>query len=142
VVYGQEAAPVQVIDLPGGNQRFAQFQLGTGAPDVRLVPVSVATRVLADQPALVSAGIDGVGLSDVREMWLHVRGPDDNWRRYALNVMKTPAGIVGVTTFPLGVFDENGLTKYYLSALLITGDEYFTEITSAQLVTGGAAGSN
>jgi hypothetical protein len=72
-------------------------------------------------------------------MWLHVRGPDDNWRRYPLNVMKTPAGVVGVTTFPLGVFDEVGLTKYYLSALLITGDEYFTEIASAHLVSAPSA---
>ena len=134
VVYGQKSAPVQVIDLPGGNQRFASFQLGAGVPDIQLTPVSVASRVLADQPALVSAGLSGVHLSDVREMWLHVRGPDDNWRRYALNVMQTPDAVVGVTTFPLGVFDNDGLTKYYLSALLITGDEYFTEIASAQLV--------
>jgi hypothetical protein len=134
VVYGQQAAPVQVIDLPGGNQRFATFQLGAGSPDVRLTPVSVVSKVLADQPALVSAGLNGVGLSDVREMWLHVRGPDDNWQRYALNVLKTPDGVVGVATFPLGDFDDKGLTKYYLSALLITGDEYFTEIANAQLV--------
>jgi hypothetical protein len=139
VVYGQEAAAVQVIDLPGGNQRFAAFQLGGGGPDLRLTPASVVGKVLPDQPALVSAGMDGVNVSDVREMWLHVRGPDDNWRRYPLNVMKTPAGVVGVTTFPLGVFDEVGLTKYYLSALLITGDEYFTEIASAHLVSAPSA---
>ena len=28
VSYQQEDAPVQVIDLPGGNQRFATFELG------------------------------------------------------------------------------------------------------------------
>ena len=142
VVYGQDAAAVQVIDLPGGNQRFAAFQLGGSGPDLRLTPASVVTKVLPDQPALVSAGMDGVNVSDVREMWLHVRGPDDNWRRYQLNVMKTPSGVVGVTTFPLGVFDDNGLTKYYLSALLITGDEYFTEITSARLVNGQGGGAS
>jgi hypothetical protein len=139
VVYGQETGAVQVIDLPGGNQRFAAFQLGSGGPDLRLTPASVVGKVLPDQPALVSAGMDGVNASDVREMWLHVRGPDDNWRRYPLNVMKTPAGVVGVTTFPLGVFDDGGLTKYYLSALLITGDEYFTEIASAHLVSAPSA---
>ena len=134
VVYGQETAPVQVIDLPGGNQRFVSFQLGMGTPDVRLTTVSVVNRISADQPPDIAAGLEGVNLTDVREMWLHVRGPDDNWRRYSLNVTKTPTGVVGSSTFPLGVFDTNGLTKYYLSALLITGDEYFTEITTAQLV--------
>ena len=34
-----------------------------------------------------------------------------------IDVMKTPGGAVGVTTFPLGVFDADGRTQYYLSAL-------------------------
>ena len=39
-------------------------------------------------------------------MWLHVRGADGTWRRYALDLMKNAGGAVGVTVFPLGVFDD------------------------------------
>ena len=128
-----ESAPVQVIDLPGGNQRFATFELGLGAGGPQLVPAQVASHVAADRPTLVSAALDGVRVSDIHEMWLHVRGADGPWRRYALDIMRTPTGAVGVTVFPLGVFDGQTSTLYYLSALTSTGDEYFTEITTAQV---------
>jgi len=32
------------------------------------------------------------------------------------------------------VFDSTGKTRYYMSALTGTGDEYFTEIEVAQLI--------
>jgi len=128
-----ESAPVQVIDLPGGNQRFATFEIGLGAGGPQLVPVQTAEHVSSDHPTLVSGALDGVRFADVREMWLHVRGSDGPWRRYALDIMKSPAGVIGVTVFPLGVFDGQGRTQYYLSASTATGDEFFTEMKTAEL---------
>ena len=135
VVARGESAPVQVIDLPGGNQRFATFEIGIGAGGPQLVEAQKAEHVAADHPTLVSGALDGVRVADVREMWLHVRGPDGPWRRYALDIMKSPSGVIGVTVFPLGVFDNDGKTQYYLSALTSSGDEYFTEIKTAQLMS-------
>ncbi|HTM58347.1 MAG TPA: PEGA domain-containing protein [Candidatus Udaeobacter sp.] len=131
-----ESSAVQVIDLPGGNQRFASFELGLGEGGPRLTPVQIADHVAVDRPTLVSANLPGIQVHDVREMWLHVRSADGIWRRYALDVMKTSGGTVGVTVFPVGVFDEEGRTQYYLSALVATGDEYFTEMATAQLGPG------
>ena len=88
---------------------------------------------IRDSSIPVTVALDGVRVSDIHEMWLHVRGADGPWRRYALDIMRTPTGAVGVTVFPLGVFDGQTSTLYYLSALTSTGDEYFTEITTAQV---------
>jgi len=130
-----QTAPVEVIDVPGGNQRFASFELGAATDRPRLVPVMTAEHIAPDHPALVSATLEGINVSEVREMWLHVRGPDGPWRRYALDLMKGPAGAVGVTVFPIGVFDPRGRTPYYLSALTSAGDEYYTEMAWAQLAS-------
>jgi hypothetical protein len=127
-----QSAPVQVIDLPGGNQRFGNFELGLGSDQPRLTPVSAPEHILPDHASIVSAALDGMNASDISEMWLHVRGGDGAWRRYPLDVMKTPTGVVGVVVFPGGVFDAQGRTHYYLSALSRTGDEFFTEMASAQ----------
>ena len=133
VAAGGESSPVQVIDLPGGNQRFASFELGLGEGGPRLTPVQIADHVAVDRPTLVSATLSGISVGEVREMWLHVRNADGIWRRYPLDVMKSGGGAVGVSVFPVGVFDEQGRTQYYLSALVATGDEYFTEMATAQL---------
>ena len=65
-------------------------------------------------------------------MWLHVRTPEGAWRRYPMEMMKATGGLVGVAVFPTDVFDGNGRTSWYVSALAPTGDEYFTEIQPAQ----------
>jgi PEGA domain len=134
-----QSAPVQVIDLPGGNQRFGNFELGLGSDRPRLTPVSAPEHILSDHASIVSAALDGMNAGDISEMWLHVHGGDGAWRRYPLDVMKTPTGVVGVVVFPGGVFDAQGRTHYYMSALSRTGDEFFTEMANAQWGTGPAA---
>ena len=101
VAYRGESAPVQVIDLPGGNQRFAMFELGFGSGGPRLVQQETLVRVAPDTPAAITVTLDGVNASDIREMWLHVRASDGNWVRYALDARKTPLGVEGSANFPL-----------------------------------------
>ncbi len=133
IAYGGESAAVQVIDLPGGNQRFANFELGLGADPRRLEPLAQPDHVLYDRPELASASLDGATASEVREMWLHVHTPDGPWRRYPMDLLRSAGGVVGVTVFPVTLFDDQGRTQYYMSAQTQTGDEYFTEIATAQL---------
>jgi len=134
VEYHGEEAPIQVIDLPGGNQRFASFELGVDLDHPMLRALAAPARMPVDQPSVISAGLEGVIASEVREMWLHTRSPEGQWRRYQMVMLKAPAGVVGVAIFPLAMFDEYGLTRYYLSASIQTGDEFFTEMLTAQLV--------
>jgi len=45
--YQGEEVPVQVIDLPGGNERYASFTFGTGGVSPKLVlksPLSATSR--------------------------------------------------------------------------------------------------
>jgi PEGA domain len=132
VAYHSEDAPVQVIDLPGGNQRFATFDLGLATQRPRLVQASPLMRIPIDRPTVLSATLQTVAQSDVREMWLHVRTPDGTWRRYPMSTLDAAGGTVGVSVFPTTLFDPHGRVPYYLSASTQTGDEYFTEIQFAE----------
>lgn len=132
VQYHGELAPVQVIDLPGGNQRFATFDFGLGIDSPQLVPLSASRTYPSDRAGVVSAGVDGLAPGDLREAWLHVRSAEGLWRRYPMTVLKSPLGSVLVSVFPNGVFDSNGQTRYYMSGITRQGDEFFTEIQSAQ----------
>ncbi len=134
---GGENSPVQVIDLPGGNQRFASFELGLGIESPRLVSIGIGDRVVQDRPTMASAMLEGVSVTDVREMWLHIRTPEGPWRRYPMDLLKSATGAVGVSVFPNTMFDGSGRAPYYMSALTGTGDEYYTEIVTAQLVGAG-----
>jgi hypothetical protein len=131
VSYRGDEAPVQVIDLPGGNQRFATLDLGLAMDGPRL-SAGLQGRVALRPPTVLSATLDRAREGDVREMWLHVRTPEGAWRRYAMSVMKAPGGLVGAVVFPTDLFDRRGRTSWYASALAPTGDEYFTEIQPAQ----------
>jgi hypothetical protein len=131
VSYHGEEAPVQVIDLPGGNQRFATLDVGADFDQPRLA-AALPGRVAVGQPTVLSASLDRAREGDVREMWLHVRTPEGAWRRYPMNMMQAPGGLVGVAVFPTDLFGERGRTSWYVSALAPTGDEYFTEIQPAQ----------
>jgi PEGA domain-containing protein len=135
---GQEA-PIQVIDLPGGNQRFAVFELGLDQ-DVPRLKVDVPSRIPRDRPAVLSATVVGIPAPEVREMWLHVRMAEGAWRRYALTVLKAPAGAAGVATFPTAAFDAQGRARYYVSAHSGQGDETFTEIRTITLETAPGSG--
>jgi hypothetical protein len=127
-----EAAPVQVIDLPGGNQRFATFEFGVGERP-HLDALAPPQRIPLDVPTVISGALAGVTSTEIREMWLHVMTPDGTWRRYQMAMLKASGGVVGVAVYPPTMFDEQGRARWYLSASLQTGDEYFTEIQSALL---------
>ena len=135
LVYKGQEAPIQLIDLPGGNQRFAVFEFGLDRDVPRLV-VDVPTRVPRDRPAVISGTLAGVAATEVRGMWLHARLVDGPWRRYDMTLLKSPAGAVGVAPFPLAAFDAQGRARYYLSAQYGQGDESFTEIRTIALEAG------
>jgi hypothetical protein len=141
VNYHGESSPVQVIDLPGGNQRFANFEFGTGVDRPRLTAVGIPERTTIDQPVMASAALNGVSAADVKEMWLHVRTPDGTWRRYQMEILKSALGSVGASVYPTTLFDDQGASRYYMSALTSTGDEYFTEIATLRLEGARPAGA-
>jgi hypothetical protein len=132
---GQEA-PIQVIDLPGGNQRFAVFELGLDQ-DVPRLTVDAPARVPRDRPSVISGTLAGVSATEVRGMWLHARLAEGPWRRYNMTILKAPSGAVGVAPFPLAAFDAQGKARYYLSAQYGQGDESFTEMRSIALEAAG-----
>jgi len=126
---GQDS-PVQVIDLPGGNQRFASFDVG-GEVDLPRLRALLPGRLSADTPTLVSGALEGLSAADVREMWLHVSTPEGQWRRYAMNVLKAPGGAVGASVFPIAQLDTHGRARFYVSVSARSGDELFSEIQTA-----------
>jgi hypothetical protein len=135
IEYHGESSAAQVIELPGGNQRYANFDLGTGVEPPKF-KLDAPARVPAGEPVVVSATFDGLPSADVREMWLHVRGADGAWERYAMSRLDShlsAAGAVGAVTFPTASFDAQGRTQWYVSITSAQGDEFFTEITDASL---------
>ena len=137
LVHKGKEAPIQVIDLPGCNQRFAVFEIGLNQ-DVPRITVDVPARIPRDRPAVLSATMVGVASSDVREMWLHVRMAEGAWRRYAMTVLKSPAGAAGVVSFPPAAFDGSGRARYYVSAHWGQGEETYTEMRTIAQETAGA----
>ena len=131
VRYRSEDGAVQVIDLPGGNVRYATIELGLDQDAPRLA-ASLPGAIPVGRPTVLSASLERAREGDVREMWLHVRTPEGAWRRYPMTVMKAPGGLVGVALFPTVLFDGRGRTAWYVSALTPMGDEYFTEMQPAQ----------
>jgi hypothetical protein len=124
-------APVQVIDLPGGNQRFADFEIGLD-DDRPGLQAALPEQIPLDRPTVLSASIARARPGEVRDMWLHVRTPEGAWRGYSMTVMKASDGLVGVVVFPTALFDARGRTSWYVSATTPMGDEYFTEIQTAR----------
>jgi hypothetical protein len=131
-----EEAPVQVIDLPGGNQRFASFQFGIGLEQPKLALVSSPGPLPRDRPAVVSAALNGLTAAALREMWMHVRTPEGSWRRYPMALLEASGGRVGVAVFPLAMLDSKGRATFYVSASTIMGDEYFTELQNVAPAAG------
>ncbi|MFN8587059.1 MAG: PEGA domain-containing protein [Candidatus Eisenbacteria bacterium] len=133
VVHRSEVAAIQVIDLPGGNQRIASFDFGLDlvAPQVNIVG---ASRVMpANGTGMISAAFSGLAPRDLREAWLHVRSAEGLWRRYPMTPVKSPGATVMAAVFPAGVFDASGRTIWYVSATAVQGDEYFSEMQPALL---------
>jgi len=121
-------APIQVIDLPGGNRRFATFQFGLDSdlPPLRLQ--GGAQGLLSRKPAVVSATLDGLEADDLREAWLHVRTPDGLWTRYEATIESGDHGAVLTVNFPATLFNGEERAIWYLSAATKQGDEFFTEL--------------
>jgi len=140
VSWSGQDSPVQLIDLPGGNQRFANFDLDASADRPRLT-VQPPGRIDPLKPGVVSATLEGLSLSDVREMWLHVSTPEGTWQRYAMNVLAAPAGTVGAVVFPATQLDAHGRARYYVSVATRSGDELFTDIQIALGPAGAASAS-
>jgi hypothetical protein len=132
VEYRDEVAPVQVIDLPGGNQRFASFQFGLGVDAPRLVLLGAGGPMPRDRASVVSVALEGVTADEVREMWMHVRAPEGVWRRYPMVQLEGSGAVVGVAVFPLALLDEHGRAPYYVSASTTLGDDYFTELQNLE----------
>jgi hypothetical protein len=134
MVYRGVEAPIQVIDLPGGNQRFATFDFG-GSGDremPRIVLSEPNPRIARDRPTMISAALVGARPGEVREMWLHVRSPDGSWRRYEMTLLNAQGTLTGVAPFPIPLLDAQGRGRYYVSALTTQGDEYYTELEPVQ----------
>ena len=140
IAYQGQSSPVQVIDLPGGNQRFASFDLDDTVerPQLALLPLG---RIDPNRPTLISAALQGLSAGDVREMWLHVSTPEGQWRSYPMNVLKAPGGAAGTVEFPATQLDARGRARYYVSVSTRSGDEFFTEIQNAQSLPGANAAS-
>ena len=123
-----ETVPVQVIDLPGGNERYAAFSFGTGAVYPRLQLRSPLKGISRDVPTPVSVALHGLASRDVREVWLHVRAQDGSWRRYLMPVRNGDSGPLASMVFPAVLLDSRGEAPFYISTLVSTGEEYFTDI--------------
>jgi len=120
--YAGTNAQVQVIDLPGGNERYADFQFG-GDPD----PTQITTRLRnADGLATrIEVNITNISVREVSACWLHVLGHDGLWSRYAIPVRRSVEGVSGDHAFPE---PDPASTRYYVSVTRTTGEEYFTEL--------------
>jgi hypothetical protein len=134
VAWRQDEAPVQLIDLPGGNQRFATFEFGLDLETPGL-QVKAPGPIALEEPALISATLTPVAAAEVKEMWLHVRTPENRWRRYAMTLLDAQGSAVGAAPFPVALLAPGRKTPYYVSALTVQGDEYFTELLKAEPAT-------
>ena len=124
--YDGETSAVQVVDLPGANERFVNvvFGVDSEAPHLAL-DVSRGTRA---EGTRISAVLDGFRTTEVISMWLHVRKRDQLWTRAAMTVVPTPRGVKGVVDVPATSAVMGPSAVYYVSALTTTGEEYYTEI--------------
>ncbi len=134
-----ETAPVQVIDLPGGNERFASFGFGLESPSPQVSLLNGVHPSTPEQQVMVSAAVSGLRLADIREGWLHVSTPDGLWRRYPMTAMRGQHGPVLAAVFPPAAFDAHGNARWYVSTATMQGDEYFSEIQAASTAAGRAA---
>ena len=121
-------APIQVIDLPGGNKRFATFQFGLDSDLPPLKLEAGTQKLLAKDPAVVSASLDGLEADDLREAWLHVLTPDGLWSRFPMTINAGDRGAVLTVSFPVSQFGGEAKATWYLSAATKQGDEFFTEV--------------
>jgi len=96
-------------------------------PSFKVAPFG---RITAGTPTVISATLEGVSAGDVRDMWLHVSTPEGQWRRFAMNVVHAPGGVVGTALFPAAQLDTRGRARLYASLSTRSGEELFTDIQS------------
>jgi hypothetical protein len=123
-----ESPPVQVIDLPGGNRRFAMFQFGL---DSDLPPLKLKGdygQLPLHKATLIEATLDGLDWHDLREAWLHVRTADGLWRRYEATIEEGPRGTQLSVNFPADITDGSSRATWYMSASTSQGDDFYTEM--------------
>jgi hypothetical protein len=121
-------APIQVLDLPGGNKRFATFQFGL---DSDLPPLKLdgsMAKLLSKSPAVISASLDGLEADDLREAWLHLLTPDGLWSRFPVTISAGDHGALLNVSFPVSEFNGEQKAIWYLSAATKQGDDFFTEM--------------
>jgi hypothetical protein len=135
-VLGSSEAPVQVVDLPGGNERFVTVDFGTGEPALRMWHEPPPALTL-HQPVVVTVSLTGDPAPRVREMWLNVQIPDAPYRRYPMTLLPAPGGAAGSAVFPTVPLDASGATRYYVSALTEDGEEHYTEVIRLAVVRPG-----
>ena len=121
-------APIQVIDLPGGNRRFAMFQFGLDSDLPPLKLQGSSANLLGRKPAVISASLDGLEADDLREAWLHLRTPEGLWTRYEMTIEAGERGAVLTVNFPVSLFNGEERAYWYLSAATKQGDEFFTDM--------------
>lgn len=137
VTYRAETAPVQLVDLPGGNVRYTTFAFGLDTESPQVVLMSAVRPSNASDNAMVTATVPGLRLGDVREAALHVRGRDGLWRAYPMTAMRGARGPVVVCVFPPAAFEGQSSARWYVSVATAQGDEVVTEMQTA--VMSGAA---
>jgi len=128
VQFERVVAPIQVIDLPGGNKRFATFQFGLDSDLPPLKLEGAYQSLLSKKPALITATLDGLEADDLREAWLHLRTPDGLWTRYEMTIEAGDHGAVLTVNFPASTFNGEEKASWYLSAATKQGDDFFTEM--------------
>lgn len=138
---GQTSA-VQVIDLPGGNERYATFTFGAGGEPARLVLESPHGSVARDGSTPVSALLVGVPPRLTREFWLHVCMPTGAWMRYPMATSEVGGVMTATVPFPPTALDDQGDARFYVSVLSQTGEEWFSEIHHARAQAGEARSSD
>jgi hypothetical protein len=138
VVYRGETAPVQVIDLPGGNQRFASFNFGLDLVSATLTLLGNTRTFAPGETKVVSASLQGLSANDVSEAWLHVRTPEGLWRRYSMTLLRGADNLVVTAVFPESIFDSQGNTRWYVRVISRLGDETFSELQRSSLAVPGA----
>ena len=128
-VLGGEQSPIQVIDLPGGNQRFASLRFGALSPAPQLALTVEHSR--PNGKLAVRGTLRGVKALELSSMWVFVQRADGRWSRLALETSPSPEGAVGVGELQ---GKASGMApRMYLSALRVTGEEYFTEIGAPEV---------
>jgi hypothetical protein len=128
VMYLGLSAPVQVIDLPGGNRRFATFHFGL---DSDLPPLKLRGeygQIAKGRPTMIEATLDGLDWHDLREAWLHVRTGEGIWRRYQVTIEEGSRGTLLSVPFPANLVEVSGRIHWYMSAATTQGDDFYTEM--------------